>query len=213
MGLAVERWMRSSLAAMRRLALISCLLAACTLALPGSGSGPATEGPGALAAEEITVTPLAPPGTASADPSSAADVEAAPASGASVEADAPAPDAAETAQEGAAAATIEEDPAAEVEADAAAADAAEPEAELEPAPPLSPEAVACERRNGTWAKTPSGGSVCVRRTRDGGKACSRESQCESLCLARSGTCAPITPVFGCNDIFQDDGRRVTLCLD
>ena len=32
-------------------------------------------------------------------------------------------------------------------------------------------------------------------------------------LARSGTCAPITPMFGCNDILQDDGREVTLCLD
>jgi hypothetical protein len=46
-----------------------------------------------------------------------------------------------------------------------------------------------------------------------GKACTRQSQCEGYCLARSGTCAPITPMFGCNDILQDDGREVTLCLD
>ena len=78
----------------------------------------------------------------------------------------------------------------------------------------SPEQIQCERRDGTWAR--AGKSVartCVKQTRDGGKECTKGTQCEGLCLARSGTCAPLAPLFGCNEIFEDDGRRVTLCID
>jgi hypothetical protein len=91
-----------------------------------------------------------------------------------------------------------------------------PEATVEvaPAPPASPEEARCLKTGGTWASAgQSGAKACVTLTRDGGKACTRQSQCEGYCLARSGTCAPITPMFGCNDILQDDGREVTLCLD
>ena len=78
----------------------------------------------------------------------------------------------------------------------------------------SPGQLACERRGGSYARAGAGGAfVCVRATRDGGKQCRKESDCESACLARSRTCSPITPLLGCNDILQNDGRRVTLCLD
>jgi hypothetical protein len=93
---------------------------------------------------------------------------------------------------------------------------AAPEATAEVAPTLSasPEEARCFRTGGTWAAVgQSGAKACVTLTRDAGKACTRQSQCEGYCLARSGTCAPITPMFGCNDILQDDGREVTLCLD
>ena len=84
---------------------------------------------------------------------------------------------------------------------------------IEPPPP-SPEQIACERKGGSYARAGAGDArACIRPTRDGGKQCRRESDCEGTCLARSQTCAPITPMFGCNDILQDDGRRVTLCLD
>jgi hypothetical protein len=86
--------------------------------------------------------------------------------------------------------------------------------EIAPTLPASPEEARCLRTGGTWATAgQSGAKACVTLTRDGGKACTRQSQCEGYCLARSGTCAPITPMFGCNDILQDDGREVTLCLD
>ena len=86
--------------------------------------------------------------------------------------------------------------------------------EVAPVPPASPEEARCLKTGGTWASAgQSGAKACVTLTRDGGKACTRQSQCEGYCLARSGTCAPITPMFGCNDILQDDGRKVTLCLD
>ncbi len=76
------------------------------------------------------------------------------------------------------------------------------------------EQIACEKQGGVWAVAgKTAARACVRQTRDGGKQCRKASDCEGLCLARSGTCAPIAPLFGCNEIFQDDGRRVTLCLD
>ncbi len=79
---------------------------------------------------------------------------------------------------------------------------------------LSPEAAKCAKTGGTWAGVgKSGAKACVRPTRDAGKSCTKQTQCEGFCLARSGTCAPITPMFGCNDIFQADGRRVTLCIE
>lgn len=81
-------------------------------------------------------------------------------------------------------------------------------------PPQSPEQIACEKTGGSYARAGAGDArACIRPTRDGGKQCRKESDCEGTCLARSQTCAPITPMFGCNDILQDDGRRVTLCLD
>lgn len=168
-----------------RLALAACaFLAACTLAGPG---GPSATAPGAA----ISVTPLAPPGAAppaGTQPAASQDSPVAPLAGAT-----PTPP----------------PPVAEAQGETpGTAEAAPP-----PPPPLSPEALACQRGGGTWGKTPAGGSVCLRTTRDAGKSCTRGTQCEGLCLARSGTCAPITPVFGCNDIFQDDGSRVTLCLD
>lgn len=101
--------------------------------------------------------------------------------------------------------------------------AAEPEpSEPEPAPevppevvaPLSPAAIACGRQGGRFVSVAKGaGNACVRTTRDAGKACRRETDCEGRCLARSGTCSPIDPLFGCNEILQANGTRVTLCLD
>lgn len=95
----------------------------------------------------------------------------------------------------------------------------EPAAEASPvqeAAPVfkSPEQIQCERRGGTWARAgKSEARTCVKQTRDGGKQCTKGTQCEGLCLARSGTCAPLAPLFGCNEILEDDGRRVTLCID
>ena len=55
--------------------------------------------------------------------------------------------------------------------------------------------------------------ICIQPTRDGGKRCTRESQCDGVCLARSGTCAPVKPLLGCNEVLQDNGVRATLCIE
>ena len=74
--------------------------------------------------------------------------------------------------------------------------------------------LACERKGDLWVKAgKSGASTCVKRTKDSGKRCTTGKQCKGECLARSGTCAPYQPLFGCNEVLQDNGMRTTLCLD
>lgn len=83
----------------------------------------------------------------------------------------------------------------------------------EPAPP-SPEQRACEGGGGRWSQTTSPLlHTCLHTTRDAGKSCRKQSDCEGLCLARSRTCAPVKPLFGCNPILQEDGTEATLCID
>ncbi|HMO09542.1 MAG TPA: hypothetical protein PKD10_18140 [Paracoccaceae bacterium] len=91
---------------------------------------------------------------------------------------------------------------------------AAPEAAPElPAALLSPEAQACQRRGGRWVRAGGALMACVRPTQEGMKSCTRGTDCRGECLARSGTCAPFAPLFGCNEVLDDMGRRVTLCLD
>lgn len=73
---------------------------------------------------------------------------------------------------------------------------------------------ACTKAGGTY--TESGGArglVCVHRTRDAGKLCTKASDCEGECLARSGTCAPIKPLLGCQAILDNFGRAMTQCVN
>ena len=94
------------------------------------------------------------------------------------------------------------------------AEAAAPEAAVLPVAEKTPAQLACEKRGNSWMKAgQTGAFACVTRLMDGGKRCTSGSQCQGDCLARSNTCAPITPLFGCNDILQDNGGQVTLCLD
>jgi len=82
-----------------------------------------------------------------------------------------------------------------------------------PPAPKSEAQLACEKQKGRWTEAGGERMACVFQTRDGGKSCRKETDCDGLCLARSGTCAPIKPLFGCNAILQADGRQVTLCID
>lgn len=170
------------------------LLGGCQLAFPGAKSS-ADASAGGLAGPAVTVSSLpavpgqtlspAKPATAPIAESKPAAVPAMPAAAVANPAD-PKP----------------------------AASAAVPETAAAPKPTLSPEGLACEKRGGLWSATgKSGVMACVKRTRDFGKSCSRDRECEGACLARSRSCAPITPLFGCHDVLQDDGRQVTLCLD
>ncbi|MEO5613978.1 MAG: hypothetical protein ABIR04_03495 [Cypionkella sp.] len=94
-----------------------------------------------------------------------------------------------------------------------AATALPPVAEA-PARVLGPEELACVKKGGQWAVAgKAGGMSCVRMMHDAGKSCHRKSDCEGDCLARSNTCAPIAPLFGCNEILQANGVMVTLCID
>lgn len=197
---------RLSLAVMALCA--ATLLAACQTGGPNGLAGP-KDGvtPNAVAGSEIEVTALDElPGEAPAAPE-AADPAAKPAGP-----DTAAPQAAPADPEAADPAGAET--AAETDPDAAAEPAPKPDLAETPVTPKSEMQLACEKKGGKWFKIGKGDKrACVRQTKDAGKRCERESQCDSVCLARSGTCAPFKPMYGCNEILQDNGARVTLCLD
>lgn len=121
----------------------------------------------------------------------------------------------ETAPDLAAQPTLRPEPRPKGIADAAvAASDAATAADVVPEVLKSPQQLQCEKQQGVWSVAgDTGARICVYQTRDGGKACTKGTQCQGQCLARSGSCSPITPLFGCNEILDDDGRRVTLCID
>ena len=72
----------------------------------------------------------------------------------------------------------------------------------------------CEDKDGTFSRGgKSGALVCHTTPTDAGKSCAKHSDCSTQCLARSRTCAPIAPLFGCNEVLTDEGAPVTLCID
>jgi hypothetical protein len=80
-------------------------------------------------------------------------------------------------------------------------------------PLLAQQRAACAREGGRLQSLASGLVTCIRQTGDAGRACTGASDCEGVCLARSGTCAPITPLYGCHEVLLSPGSRVTQCLD
>ena len=72
----------------------------------------------------------------------------------------------------------------------------------------------CERRGGSFAPGGvSGGLTCFTTPPDAGRQCQTSDDCTGACLARSGTCAPITPLFGCHEILDAAGVRSRICID
>ncbi len=176
---------------MRFCMVLAVVLAGCTLgggklAKPSDTANPIT-------GDAIAVTSLdAPQAAGTVDPAKPAADVAKPAKPATAQPAPPQPDPASV------------DPGA----------AAVPPVAEEPARELGPEEVACVKKGGQWSVAgKAGGMSCVRRMRDAGKSCRKKSDCEGDCLARSNTCAPIAPLFGCNEILQDNGVMVTLCID
>ncbi|AVW91726.1 hypothetical protein [Celeribacter baekdonensis] len=74
---------------------------------------------------------------------------------------------------------------------------------------------ACETRGGAFKPGGASGALaCFVTPKDAGKSCSKSTECSTgNCLARSQTCSPIEPLFGCNELLDTEGRRVTLCVD
>ncbi|MGB8812533.1 MAG: hypothetical protein WCC57_05055 [Paracoccaceae bacterium] len=191
---------------MRRLLMILALLslAACQLALPGKPAGPkAAAATGAITGDAITVTALDGGTSAAANPAAPAATGPKPKPRPSQPANQPA----------------SQTPAKPPLPGQPAKTADPPQTDV-PAPVIAPPVVksatqlACERKGGRYASVgDSSTKTCVRPTRDGGKQCRKESDCEGACLARSHSCAPFSPLIGCNEILQDDGFVVTLCID
>jgi hypothetical protein len=183
---------------MRRLLILSVLLAlgGCQLARPGGQDTAADAPPGnPIMGDAIEVTsldaPAVPGGTPTVSPADAPRSDGA----------APAEDIAQTTP----------DPAPEV--------GAAPVAVVEAAPAAvvavkTPSHLACEKKGGRWSMAGSAkASFCQTPTRDAGRQCSASAECAGNCLAKSGTCAPYTPLMGCNDVLDDQGRMLTECIN
>ena len=176
--------------------IVACLvLAGCQMTLPkfGRGTGDAvsaTTSP--ITGDAIEVTSLDAPTAA-----------------------APATEMAPAAVIGAETVVPESAPAGEAPALSPVEAAAEPEpAAAQPSVAKSPAQMACEKQKGVWTSAGSGSAnFCQKPTRDGGKSCSKSSDCDGYCLARSQTCAPITPMFGCQEILNENGRMLTECIN
>lgn len=185
------------------------LLAACQIGTAARGPDDVT--PNAVTGDAIEVTPLDAPSAAPA-PATAEALPAAPAQGAPPAAGPAEPEALPAPVPGSEDGAGASEGAGKPGGEAAAADAAL-ETAAPAAAPKSPSQIACERKRGSWVNAGSGLNTCVFPTRDGGERCTRESQCDGVCLARSGTCSPVKPLLGCNEILQDNGARVTLCIE
>lgn len=79
---------------------------------------------------------------------------------------------------------------------------------------LESERVICEEKGGLWSQVGARGAfTCVSATRDANQFCTASNHCEGHCLARSGTCAPFTPLIGCHDVVSKNGGMMTVCVD
>ena len=71
----------------------------------------------------------------------------------------------------------------------------------------------CERGGGRFLPRGTGVYACIFPTSDAGQRCDAAADCEGACLARSRSCAPIQPLFGCQEVFTLPGRREILCTE
>lgn len=72
----------------------------------------------------------------------------------------------------------------------------------------------CTERGGRFGSGGLTGTfVCYENTDDANKSCSAASDCEGLCLATSRSCAPVKPLFGCNEILTNSGAKTTICIN
>jgi len=79
---------------------------------------------------------------------------------------------------------------------------------------LADQRAECENTGGRWGAR-AGGVLftCYRPTDDANQQCRASTDCESICLARSRTCAPTQPFLGCHQILTDGGQTATQCIN
>ncbi len=72
----------------------------------------------------------------------------------------------------------------------------------------------CESSGGRFEPGEKGaGFLCFHTPPDAGKVCHRASDCSTACLARSHSCAPISPLIGCQEVLEEDGSIVSQCIN
>lgn len=79
---------------------------------------------------------------------------------------------------------------------------------------LSEQRQQCSKDGGRWGPLPGRQSfTCFQELSDANKSCSRATDCQGMCLARSRTCTPFKPFFGCHEVFSSGGARQTRCIN
>lgn len=79
---------------------------------------------------------------------------------------------------------------------------------------LGEQRITCERRGGRWAPAASQTSfVCYLTLPDANKTCSTGRDCQGLCLARSHSCTPVKPFYGCHEVLSNSGLPQTVCIE
>jgi hypothetical protein len=79
---------------------------------------------------------------------------------------------------------------------------------------LAGQRAACAKQGGEFGQAPNGVTfVCYRTLPDANRTCTTSRDCEGLCLARSRTCSPVEPMFGCHEVISSSGLRQTLCTE
>ena len=72
----------------------------------------------------------------------------------------------------------------------------------------------CERSGGRWGEVANGiAFVCYRTQPDANQTCETSRDCAGMCLARSRSCSPIKPFYGCHEVISDSGLLQTVCLE
>lgn len=171
-------------------AALALILAAC---LPGADAPDTAPGPAANA-EAIEVSTLAPLSAGDA-PVLAGETRANAGSGAGP--DPERPDLTDPVPETAAPET-------------AAPESAVPDA-AQPTPALARAQASCAAQGGRLVSLDAGRFGCQFDTGDANRRCTARGDCEGACLARSGTCAPARPLFGCHEVLNARGAPVTEC--
>ncbi len=96
------------------------------------------------------------------------------------------------------------------EPETAEPETAEPDA-APPIPALARAQASCAAQGGRLVSVTTGRFACQLDTGDANRRCTARGDCEGECLARSGTCAPARPLFGCHEVLNARGAPVTEC--
>lgn len=78
----------------------------------------------------------------------------------------------------------------------------------------SEQRAACEADGGRWSPAANKTLfVCYRNLPDANQPCRAETDCAGFCLARSRTCSPIEPLYGCHQVLSGAGLPQTVCVE
>ena len=82
-----------------------------------------------------------------------------------------------------------------------------------PAAQMRRDRAECEARGGEYAQAGLLGHACFLPTKDAGKTCQSDSDCQGICFAETRQCSKVTPIFGCFSHLPKPGQVEEICVD